>query len=52
VNGKTTVATISSLTLFIVALLSMFFGIMYAAKEVLLGYKILRIETKNILYEE
>ena len=52
VIGKTTIATVSSLTLFIVALLSMFFGIMYAAKEVLLGYKILRIETKNILYSE
>jgi hypothetical protein len=52
VNGKTMVTTVSSLTLFIIALLSMFFGIMYAAKEVLLGYKILRIETKNILYDE
>jgi len=49
-NGKTLMSTISSLAFFIIALSSVFFGVLYAAKEVRLGYKILRIETKNILY--
>jgi hypothetical protein len=48
--GKTNFTTISSLTLFVIALLSVLLGVFYAAKEVRLAYKILRIETKNILY--
>ena len=51
-NGKTFLSTISSLTLFIIALLAVFLGVLYAAKEVRLGYKIISIETKNILYFE
>jgi len=44
------VFSITAFTFFIVAILSVLFGIFYAAKEVLLGYRILRIETKNIVY--
>jgi 1,4-dihydroxy-2-naphthoate octaprenyltransferase len=51
-NGKTILSTIVSLTLLIIALLTVLLGILYAAKEVRLGYKILRIETQNILYSE
>lgn len=51
-NGKTVLATVFSLVLLIIALLTVLFGVLYAAKEVRLGYKILRIETKNILYIE
>lgn len=49
-NGKTLTSSILSLILFIIALGSVLAGVLFAAKEVLLGYKILRIETKNILY--
>ncbi len=48
--GDTLVFSVTSLVFFNIAILSVLFGILYAAKEVLLGYKILRIETKNILY--
>jgi len=51
-NGKTVSSTIFSLVLLIIGLLTVLFGVLYAAKEVRLGYKILRIETKNILYSE
>lgn len=51
-NGKTVLPTMFSLVLLIIALLTVLFGVLYAAKEVRLGYKILRIETKNILYSE
>ncbi len=50
IYGETMIFTIVSLTFFIIALFSVLFGIFYAAKEVLLGYRILRVETKNILY--
>jgi len=50
VNGGTFTSTILSVIFFIIALLSMLMGVFNAAKEVLLGYKILRVETKNILY--
>ncbi len=46
--GKTMLSIVVSLLLLIVALLTVLFGVLYAAKEVRLGYKILRIETKNI----
>ncbi len=51
-NGKTVLSVMFSLVFLIIALLTVLFGVLYAAKEVRLGYKILRIETKNILYPE
>lgn len=49
---ETVLFSITSFAFFNVAILFVLFGIFYAAKEVLLGYKILRIETKNIVYIE
>ena len=51
-DGKTFVSTLFSISLLIAGLLTILLGIIYAAKEVRLGYKILRIETKNILYSD
>jgi len=51
-NGKTVSSVMFSLVFLIIALLTVLFGVLYAAKEVRLGYKILRIETKNIFYSE
>lgn len=48
-DGKTVFVTTTSLVSFIVALVSVLFGILHAAKEVRLGYRILLIETKGIL---
>ncbi|MCG8386900.1 MAG: DUF2721 domain-containing protein [Cytophagales bacterium] len=48
-DGKTVFVTAASLVLFIIALVSVLFGVLHAAKEVRLGYKILLIETKGIL---
>lgn len=50
VIGKTSLLTIISIGVFVIAMLSVLLGIYHAAKEVRLGYKILRIETKNILH--
>ena len=47
-DGKTVFVTAASLVLFIIALMSVFFGVLHAAKEVRLGYRILLIETKGI----
>ncbi len=49
-NQNTITLTVISIGAFVVALLSVLSGIVFAAKEVLLGYKILRIETKNLHY--
>ncbi len=38
-----------SLILFIFAMIAVFIGILHAAKEVMMAFRILRIETKNIL---
>ncbi len=46
--GKSLILTIISLVLFIIAILSVLVGIIFAAQEVLLGFKIINIETKNI----
>jgi len=46
--GKSLILTIISLVLFIIAILSVLVGIIFAAREVLLGFKIINIETKNI----
>ena len=51
-NGKTVFTTYFSLSLLVIALITVLLGIIHAAKEVRLGYKIIRIETKNILYYE
>ena len=48
-DGKTVFVTAASLVLFIIALVSVLFGVLHAAKEVRWGYKILLIETKGIL---
>ena len=48
VIGKTVLTTIFSLALLITALTTVLLGVLYAAKEVRLGYKILKIETENI----
>ena len=50
IYGEMLIFTIVSFVFFIIALLSVLFGVFYAAREVLLGYRILRIETKNILH--
>ncbi len=42
--------TVLSISFFVIALLSVLIGVLYAAKEVRLGYRILRIETKNTFY--
>ena len=47
--GKTEVATSISLTLFILALIAVLVGVIQAAREVRLGFDILKIETKNII---
>ncbi len=52
IYGNTMIFTIMSPVFFIIALFSVLFGVFYAAKEVLLGYRILRIETKDILNNE
>ena len=49
VNGKTFSSSIVALVIFIIGLLSVLFGVFNAAKEVRLGYKILQIETENII---
>ena len=49
-NMKTSVFTIVTINLFVFALISVLLGVIYAAKEVLLGYKILKIETANLHY--
>ncbi len=41
-----------ALLFFILAMVAVFIGIMHAAREVLMAFRILRIETKNILPEE
>jgi hypothetical protein len=46
--GKNLILTIISLVLFVIAILSVLIGIIFAAREVLLGFKIINIETKNI----
>ncbi len=43
---------IVAFVIFIAALIAVVTGVLYAAKEVRLGYKIVRIETNNILYIE
>ncbi len=43
---------IIALCIFITALIGVLAGVIYAAKEVRLAYKILRIETNNILYTD
>ncbi len=48
-DGKTVFVTAASLVLFIIALVSVLFGVLHAAKEVRLGYKILLVETQGIL---
>ena len=48
--GHSKFLTISTFTLFIMALISVLAGVLYAAREVRLGYKILRIETKDVLF--
>lgn len=47
--GKALIITAIALGLFIIALLSVLWGIIHAAKEVRLGFDILTIETKNIV---
>ncbi len=47
--GKTLLITTVGLSFFIIALLSVLWGIIHAAKEVWLGFDILTIETKNIV---
>ncbi|MDP2723708.1 MAG: DUF2721 domain-containing protein [Bacteroidales bacterium] len=47
--GKSLLLTVLSLTLFFIALLAVLWGVIHAAKEVRLGFDILKIETKNIL---
>jgi len=46
--GENVITTSLSITFFIIALLSVFSGILHAAKEVRLGFEILKIETKDI----
>ena len=41
---------IISISIFVIALISVLIGVFYAAKEVRLGFKILKIETKNLDY--
>jgi len=43
---------IQAVILFITALIAVLIGVFFAAQEVLLGYKILKIETRNIIYIE
>lgn len=52
INENTMMLTVLSISIFVIALLSVLIGVLYAAKEVLLGYKILKIETKNILHND
>jgi hypothetical protein len=47
--GKTSFLSSFAFILFIAALLSLLIGVIYAAREVRLGYEILNIETKNII---
>jgi hypothetical protein len=48
--GNTVFLTTLSIGVFVIALISVLLGIFHAAKEVRLGYRILKIETKNILH--
>ncbi|MBC8321023.1 MAG: DUF2721 domain-containing protein [Bacteroidetes bacterium] len=48
-TGKTLVASIVAFAIFIIALLAVFAGIIHAAKEVRLGYSIIKIEAKTII---
>ena len=48
-NGKTDLVTVTSLVSFIIALLAVLLGVLHAAKEVRLGYRILLIETRGII---
>ncbi len=41
--------TFISISIFVLALISVLLGVIYAAREVLLGYRIVKIETKDIL---
>jgi len=49
---NTMLLTWLSISIFVIALVSVLMGVTFAAKEVLLGYKILKIETRNILHDE
>ncbi len=48
-SGKTLTLSILSFSFFILALIALLWGIIHAAKEVRLGFNILKIETKDIL---
>lgn len=49
INGKTQTNAILSLAMLLVAMLSLLSGISYAAREVMLGYKIVLIESETVL---
>jgi len=49
INIASSVASFISLTLFILGLITILLGVLNAAKEVRLGYKIVLIETQNVL---
>lgn len=50
-EGKTFLQSTMSGILFIIALIAVLYGVIYAAREVRLCYKILKIETKNIPFD-
>lgn len=49
INGKTQINAFLSLFMMFTAMLSLLLGISYAAREVMLGYKIVLIESKTVL---
>ncbi|GAB4339852.1 MAG: hypothetical protein Kow0037_25330 [Calditrichia bacterium] len=49
INGKTKTNAMLSLAMLLVAMLSLLSGISYAAREVMLGYKIVLIESETVL---
>ena len=49
-NGNAFVLTIISISVFVFGLISVLIGVLYAAGEVRLAYKIMSIEIKNIHY--
>lgn len=51
-NGNTSILGEITIGLFVIGLLSVLIGVFYAAREVLLGYKIVNIETENIKHIE
>lgn len=51
-NGRTSILGNMAIILFVIGLLSVLIGVFYAAREVLLGYKIVKIETENIKHVE